>query len=772
MKPYSIFLFVLICFLLFDPVYAQKGKDRSKTITAPNTIVNEFTTLISNATAGSSSILVANATLNSNGRFPGPLASGDLVMIIQMQGAGINGNATDSTWGEVTSYNNCGLYEMLEVSEVSNNNTINLSCPLQRNYTSAGKVQVIRVPRYSSLVINSGGVLTTEAWNGSIGGVISIEVSGAAVINKEGSISVTGLGFRGGGVENTSTHPSSIIYASPDGKDGGEKGESIAGYQIDYDAFGGRFSRGAPANGGGGGNAHNAGGGGGANAGIIASYTGNGNPGNIDPAWFNAWNLEYNGFAASTSSGGGRGGYTFAINNEDAITVGPGNPLWGGDERNNVGGKGGRPLDYSTGRLFLGGGGGSGDANDGNAGGAGAGGGLVYLLSYGSISGNGTIDANGEDGLNTTGVGIDAAGGAGGGGTVILNATGKITGITVKANGGNGGNQIYLYTGNPYESEGPGGGGGGGYIAISNGNISRTASGGKNGTTSSPGVSEFNSNGATNGGEGFANETITNFNFKLIATNDTICPGERAFLAAGTSGTTPPNTIISWYNAPVGGSIIATGTAFTTPVLTQTTTYYLSTCPGLEKQTVTAVVVSPPVADFTAFPQPVSLFEPLVSFSDQSTGATSWHWSFGDGDFADGDPNPEHTYPGDMSTINTYLAQLIVFNEHGCSDTIAYPIEMAEFTFYVPNSFTPNNDGINDFFFGTGIGIVEYEMWIFDRWGMMIFYTDDLYHTWDGKVQNGKSDEISLQDVYVWKVKLVDVFGEKHKYNGHVSLIR
>ena len=694
MKSFIIVPFIFVSCLFLYPVYAQKSKDGSKTITAANTIVNEFTTLISHANAGNSSITVANATLNSNGRFPGPLASGDMIMIIQMQGASINGSVSDSTWGTITGYNNCGLYEFMEVFEIPNDSTINLACPLQNNYTSNGKVQVIRVPRYSSLVISNGGILTTTTWNGSTGGVMSIEVNGSTVIDNGGSINVTGLGFRGGGVENTSSHPSSIVYTSLDGKDGGEKGESIAGYKAEYDAFGGRFSRGAPANAGGGGNAHNAGGGGGANAGVIVNYNGNGNP-DTDPTWINAWNLEYNGFATSTSSGGGRGGYTFSMNNEDALTVGPGNPLWGGDERNNVGGKGGRPLDYSTGRLFLGGGGGSGDANDGNAGGAGAGGGLIYVLSYGTISGNGVIDANGGDGLNTTGVGIDAAGGAGGGGTVILNATGNITGITVTANGGNGGNQIFLYTANPYESEGPGGGGSGGYIAISNGNISRTAAGGKNGTTTSPGVTEFITNGATKGGEGFANENISNFNFNLISTNDVICSGVQAFLTAGTNGTAPPNTTIYWYNEPVEGPIIGTGTSFTTPVLTQTTTYYISTCPGWEKNSVTAVVVP-------------------------------------------------------------------------CPDTTT--AERPEFTFYVPNAFTPNNDGINDFFFGTGIGIVEYHMWIFDRWGLLIFYTNDISHTWDGKVQNGK--EVSQQDVYIWKAKLVDVFGEKHKYSGHVTLIK
>ncbi|MDQ3190035.1 MAG: PKD domain-containing protein [Bacteroidota bacterium] len=852
MKFSKIVHLTLIACLFIIPVYGQKGKDGNKLITTANSIVNEYTRLTANANAGNSNLIVADIFLNNNGVFNRPLEQGDLLMIIQMQGAFIKGNVNDSTWGTITAYNNSGLYEFQEVLSISNNNTITLACPLQNSYTSSGKVQVIRVPRYLSLTINSG-VLTAPFWNGTTGGVLSVEVKGATLINTGASINLSGRGFRGGGINNTSTIPGSGIFSSLNGQDGGEKGESISGYQADYNVAGGYFSRGAPANGGGGGNAHNSGGGGGANSGVIAEYTGNGNPNITNLNWINAWNLEYNGFANSTSTGGGKGGYTFALNNEDALITGPGAAAWGGDRRKNTGGKGGRPLDYSTGRIFLGGGGGSGDANDGNSGVAGSGGGLVYIMSYGTIAGGGKIYANGANGTNTTGLGIDAASGAGGGGTVILNASGVISGISVNANGGNGGNQIYNSTINPSESEGPGGGGGGGYIAISNGNILRSANAGTNGVTNASGVSEFAPNGATAGGRGFANESIINYNFNLSSVNDTICSGNTALLLANLQGNYPPETTIFWHDAPIGGQLIGTGNSFTTPVLTQTTTYYLSTCPGPEKATVTALVnptptanfqtndvclnepvhftdlstssqdpivswewnfgddsrinneqnpthfytvagrfttvlkvktskgcsssfsslvnVHPvPVADFSATPLKASVFSPIVNFANKSTGATQLEWSFGDGNFAVNVENPKHQY---SSYTNSYMAQLIVFNDFGCSDTAQKQIEIIpEFTFYAPNSFTPDGDGINDYFFGTGIGIVVYEMWIFDRWGMQVFYTNDVDKLWDGRVQGANNNEIAQQDVYVWLVELKDVFGKNHEYRGHVSLIK
>ncbi len=235
------------------------------------------------------------------------------------------------------------------------------------------------------------------------------------------------------------------------------------------------YGRGAPANGGGDGNVWNAPGGGGANAGDTGAWTGNGNPDiTTNSNYITAWNLEYPGFANSTSSGGGRGGYATSAYQENPYVYGPNNSIWSSlFMRENVGGKGGRPLDYSTDRLFLGGGGGSGHEDDNNGGGGGNGGGLIYVLSYGMVNGSGSILSNGQNGYedNSSGTGAasdgDGAGGAGGGGTIIINSVGIISDINVYANGGVGGNQDINYT-YTVEGQGPGGGGGGGYVATSN----------------------------------------------------------------------------------------------------------------------------------------------------------------------------------------------------------------------------------------------------------------------------------------------------------------
>ena len=139
-------------------------------------------------------------------------------------------------------------------------------------------------------------------------------------------------------------------------------------------------------------------------------WEGTGNPDISNPSWIAAWNLEGAGFAFSISTGGGKGGYSFSSEDEDALVIGPhdvsGSTAWGGDARNNNGGLGGRPLEYSTGRIFMGGGGGAGDQNDLMGGSGGNGGGIIFVQSFGNISGSGQILSNGNVGINSFNPGI------------------------------------------------------------------------------------------------------------------------------------------------------------------------------------------------------------------------------------------------------------------------------------------------------------------------------------------------------------------------------
>jgi len=509
MKYICSILLVSVGLVLSIDIQAQAGKDGAETISTAGVIFNRYSVVTATASAGTNTITVNNITdldaSNIAGAANNPYATaalkyGDLIMIIKMQGATINTTNTVS-YGTVTANNNTGVYELKTIIGTTGN-VITVCNNLANTYTVSAteRVQVVRIPRLSSLTINGGFSLTCTPWSGSFkGGIVAVEVTGNLVIN--GSINVAGLGYRGGTIDNNTTGPPGTSnYVSNSSNDGAEKGESIAGYQTDYDAVG-RYDRGAPANGGGGGVSHNAGGGGGANGNNGNTWTGQGvmivNGSNPGSAWALDPGYTANGNALTNSSGGGRGGYTYGANNLDATTTGPGNAGWGGDNRREVGGLGGRPLTYASNQLYMGGGGGAGDGNNNAAQNGANGGGIIYLLVTGNVSGTGSINASGATAGPTISGHNDAPGGGGGGGAIGLNVQGTISGVTITATGGAGGNQ--LITSN--ESEGPGGGGGGGFIRTT-GTPTVSVAGGANGTTSSTAVTEFTSNGSTAGATG------------------------------------------------------------------------------------------------------------------------------------------------------------------------------------------------------------------------------------------------------------------------------
>ena len=178
-----------------------------------------------------------------------------------------------------------------------------------------------------------------------------------------------------------------------------------------------------------------------------------------------------------------------------------------------------------------------------------------------------------------------------------------------------------------------------------------------------------------------------------------------------------------------------------------------------------------PVAEFDPTPNPTTVLNPNITFNNQSSSDVNyWFWDFGDNTtLAPNIASPTHDYASPVS--NKYMVTLIVHNAEGCYDTVSHEILIGpEFTFFIPNAFSPNNDKINDTFFGSGVGIEKYELWVFDRWGDIIFSSKELGVAWDGKANNGQFE--AQIDVYIWKVNLVDVYDKSHSYIGVVSLIR
>jgi gliding motility-associated-like protein len=174
-----------------------------------------------------------------------------------------------------------------------------------------------------------------------------------------------------------------------------------------------------------------------------------------------------------------------------------------------------------------------------------------------------------------------------------------------------------------------------------------------------------------------------------------------------------------------------------------------------------------PNANFDLNPEVVNLLSADIKFTDLSTNnVVAWNWNFGDGQSSN-EQNPTHLY-GDTGTFTIHL---LVTTDKGCTDeTMRQLIVEPDFMFYVPNAFSPNDDGRNDFFrgYGEGINWDTYQMSIFDRWGELIYYTENIDKPWDGTYKEAPV-EVS---VYVWKIRFYDVKGESHDYYGHVTLVR
>ncbi len=173
-----------------------------------------------------------------------------------------------------------------------------------------------------------------------------------------------------------------------------------------------------------------------------------------------------------------------------------------------------------------------------------------------------------------------------------------------------------------------------------------------------------------------------------------------------------------------------------------------------------------PVADFSYDPEITPIISPEIKFTDLSVGATIWQWSFGDGDSSTVS-SPIHTY----SDTGTYFVYLHVENDFGCfSDDFGRVIINPFPTIWIPSAFTPDADAINDVWAPKGSDLYEYELKIYNRWGVLMFFTTDPLQGWDGL--SPKTAREAEQDVYVYTIFFRDESRKQNRINGYFTLIR
>jgi gliding motility-associated-like protein len=170
-----------------------------------------------------------------------------------------------------------------------------------------------------------------------------------------------------------------------------------------------------------------------------------------------------------------------------------------------------------------------------------------------------------------------------------------------------------------------------------------------------------------------------------------------------------------------------------------------------------------PIADFSIKEETLSLLDANAEFEDESQHELLWNWNLGDGTLSSVQ-NPIHTYtdPG------TFDIALTVTNGD-CQDVAFGQVFVESIaTFYIPSAFSPNDDGINETFFGIGESVKAYNMKITDRWGMQLFESNDPSFHWDGTYQ-GKPVELG---VYVYDFTILSIYGTTTQYTGRVTLAR
>ena len=176
--------------------------------------------------------------------------------------------------------------------------------------------------------------------------------------------------------------------------------------------------------------------------------------------------------------------------------------------------------------------------------------------------------------------------------------------------------------------------------------------------------------------------------------------------------------------------------------------------------------------------QPKAIFDTTVYYSgfpmdilfeNMSSNATDFYWDFGDGSKSENVIPNMHTY----KDIGEFNSKLVVTNNYGCKDSVEMKINVkSDPIIYIPNSFTPNDDYINDVFraYGYEENIKNFQMLIYDRWGNITFQTDNFQVAWEGN--NQKSGKVLASGIYVYLMTIVDIYNKKYQYFGNVNLIR
>lgn len=169
-----------------------------------------------------------------------------------------------------------------------------------------------------------------------------------------------------------------------------------------------------------------------------------------------------------------------------------------------------------------------------------------------------------------------------------------------------------------------------------------------------------------------------------------------------------------------------------------------------------------PEAAFIADPPATNILSPSINFTNLSNGADHYYWNFGDNDSLFLETNLHHTY----SDTGVFTVRMVASTNNNCIDSTKSTVVITPYyTFYIPTSFTPNGDGLNDLFEIQGNYIQSCYLEIYDRWGKPFYSRSGSYGvSWDGAN--------APQGVYVYKIKMKDTQNKDYEYIGQLTVLR
>lgn len=176
-----------------------------------------------------------------------------------------------------------------------------------------------------------------------------------------------------------------------------------------------------------------------------------------------------------------------------------------------------------------------------------------------------------------------------------------------------------------------------------------------------------------------------------------------------------------------------------------------------------------PTAAFDLLSNSLTLRMPDLQVKNNSSPVKTYLWDFGDGGSSIL-ANPSYTY----QTQGSFVVQLIVIHENGCSDTARNLVTVGVANdFFIPNTFTPNGDGNNDIFLPVGIEgqLGQYTLTVIDRWGSMVFQSTEQSQGWDGTWYR-TTNKIAQDGVYIYMIRFITEEGNEKIVKGSVTLIR